>query len=189
MIRTTKENIVFSNKFFHVYNNEVIFNEKKEGTHLKVEGASSKDGIGILPVLKNGNIVLIKNFRYAVNDWVYQVIKGGNGTKFENNEDALNCAKEELEEEAAMKFGDIIPLGEFYESPSLISVRGFGFIGVDCEFVKQSIFAEDTEVIDEVMEFDPWLVEDFLKDKKVCSTSLYLIKTYQLLLLKQQSKK
>lgn len=186
MIKTLKENLVFSNRFFQVYNNEVLFNEKNEGTHLLVEGTTSKDGIAVLPVLENGNIVLIKNFRYGANDWVYQVIKGGNGTAFKNIEEATKCVKEELEEEASIKTDKLTFLTECYENPAFVKTKCFAFIADNCQFVEQEIFAEDTEVIEEVLELDPFMVDEFLKDKKVCATTMYLIKAYQVQLLSKK---
>lgn len=189
MIKTIKENIVFSNSYFKVYNNDVVFNGKKEGTHLKIMGAKTSDGIAVLPILENGNIVIIKNFRYAVNDWVYQAVKGGNGIVFKTEEDALKCMDEELEEEVSMKSDDIVTLNTFYETPSIMSVKGQAFLAKNCKLIENSEAPEDTEVIDEVMEFDPWLIDDFLKNKNVCSTTLYLIKSYQLELLKEKLNK
>ena len=67
MIRKLEEVIILKNRFFKVFNDRVVFNEKNEGTHLKIEQTNKQDGIAILPVLENGNVLLIKNYRYSIN--------------------------------------------------------------------------------------------------------------------------
>jgi ADP-ribose pyrophosphatase len=55
--------------------------------------------VGIVPVLKNGNIVLIKQFRYPVGVVTYEIPAG----KLSKGENPPSCAKRELAEEANLK--------------------------------------------------------------------------------------
>ncbi len=190
MIKKIKENLVFNNKFFNVYNDNVLFNKKKEGTHLRVESPSKQDGIAVLPVLKNGNILLIKNYRYAIGRYVYQVVKGGNGTVFKNKELAVQCMREELEEEANLVTNDFLFLSKFYESPSLINVTGYSFIALDCEEpTERERYPEDTESIDSVLEIPFTELELFLESNEVCSISAFLIQKYINIKLKESISK
>lgn len=181
MIKTLKENIVLQNKFFTVYNNEVLFNESKEGVHLKVEsGKNQADGIAVLPILENGNILLVKNFRYAADRFTYQAVKGGNGTKFTTDELAIQCVVEELEEEMNKQSNDIIFLKKYYESPSIMAAQGHAFLAFNCkEVVDKKYYMEESECIDDIIEIPFEEIDDFMKDKETCATTLYLISEYQ----------
>lgn len=187
MIKKIKESIVFKNKFFTLYNDEVEFNEKTKGTHVKLEGANKQDGIAVLPVLENGNILLVKNFRYSANKFLYQVVKGGNGTQFTTDELALQCVKEELEEEMNKYSEHIIPFGRFYESPSILSTNGFGFLALNCkEVIDKKYHMEDSECIDSIVEIPIDEIDDFMRGVETCSTTLFLISKYQKHLLEEK---
>jgi ADP-ribose pyrophosphatase len=69
--------------------------ELPNGEHGYREVLSHPGGIVILPVLDDGKILLIKQFRYALNKVIYEFPAG----KLEPGEDPFECAKRELEEE------------------------------------------------------------------------------------------
>lgn len=190
MIKTIKENIVFSNQYFTVFNNDVEYDNEVKGVHIKMESANKQDGIAVLPVLKNGNILLIKNYRYSVDKFLYQVVKGGNGTKFTNMDLALQCVKEELEEEANKMSDDILYTGSFYESPSLLALKGESFIAFNCtEVIDKKYYQEDSECIESIVEINVNDIEDFMKDKETCSTTAYLLSEYKNYLLVKKIEK
>jgi len=55
--------------------------------------------VGILPVLPDGSMIFVKQFRYAMNSVIYEIPAG----KLEVGEDHLECAKRELSEETGYK--------------------------------------------------------------------------------------
>tara|TARA_Y100000588_G_scaffold321228_1_gene352338 strand:+ start:38991 stop:39557 length:567 start_codon:yes stop_codon:yes gene_type:complete len=186
MIRKLEEVIILKNRFFKVFNDRVVFNEKNEGTHLKIEQTNKQDGIAILPVFENGNVLLIKNYRYSINKEIYQVVKGGNGTIFENQDIALQCAKEELEEEAGLVSKNIRFLQTFYESPSILNIKGYSFLALNCKEPKiRKRYKEETESISGYVEIKFEDLEDFLLNNEMCSTSMFLIQKYINLKLKE----
>jgi ADP-ribose pyrophosphatase len=55
--------------------------------------------VGIVPVLPNGNIVFVKQYRHPVQEVTYEIPAG----KLSKGEDPLSCVKRELAEEANLK--------------------------------------------------------------------------------------
>ena len=68
----------------------------------------------ILPVTDDGKIILVRQYRYAAGEPMLEVPAG----KIEHNGESPDiCAARELEEEAAVTAGELIPLGYVYTSP------------------------------------------------------------------------
>lgn len=57
------------------------------------------DAAAIVPVLPNGKIVMVRQYRLAVDEWTLEIPAG----KLDGDEDYLVCATRELEEEAGYK--------------------------------------------------------------------------------------
>lgn len=69
----------------------------------------------VLPVLDDGSIVLIRNYRFAVDEHLYELPAG----MLEPDERALATAGRELIEETGYTAGRIEKLGQFYTSPGV----------------------------------------------------------------------
>jgi ADP-ribose pyrophosphatase len=67
----------------------------------------------ILPVLDDGSIVLIRNYRFAVDEHLYELPAG----MLDPGEDPRDCAARELAEETGYAAGRIEKLTEFYTGP------------------------------------------------------------------------
>ncbi|MDG7042413.1 MAG: NUDIX hydrolase, partial [Nitrososphaerota archaeon] len=70
-----------------------------------------KGAVAILPITEDGSIILEKQFRYALNSWLWEVPAG----TIEDDEEPLECARRELREETGYegtgfkKVGEVIP--------------------------------------------------------------------------------
>jgi len=67
----------------------------------------------VLPVLADGSIVLIRNYRFAVDEHLCELAAG----VLEDREDPAACAARELAEETGYTAGRIEKLGVFYSTP------------------------------------------------------------------------
>ncbi|MCK4601974.1 MAG: NUDIX hydrolase, partial [Phycisphaerae bacterium] len=67
----------------------------------------------VLPVLGDGSIVLIRNYRFAVDEHLYELPAG----MLEASEAPTACAARELAEETGYTAGKIEKLGQFYTGP------------------------------------------------------------------------
>lgn len=67
----------------------------------------------VLPVLDDGRIVMIRNYRVAVDERLWELPAG----KLEPGEQPKAAAERELQEETGYRAGSMTKLGEFYTSP------------------------------------------------------------------------
>jgi ADP-ribose pyrophosphatase len=75
--------------------------------------------VTVVPVLDDGRLVMIRNWRVAVGQWLDEFCAG----KLEPGEDPAAAAARELEEETGHAAGEIRPLGTFFTSPGFADER------------------------------------------------------------------
>jgi len=76
------------------------------------------------PAAPDPQILLIKQYRYAAEDFLYEVPAG----RLDPNESPIDCARRELAEETGCTAAQIEPLYTFYTTPGFIDERIHGFI-------------------------------------------------------------
>lgn len=140
---------IFKNKFIEIYNDKVKFPSGYEGTYIRV-AAPINESVAILPVTKDGKIVLIKTFRHGTRSWGYEVPKGGICEK----EEAIHAAERELREETGAESDNYLYVGEYSDSPAIYSNFLKCFIAFDCEITKENSI-EDSEAIESILITDP----------------------------------
>ena len=67
----------------------------------------------VLPILDDGSIVLIRNYRFAVDEDLYEVAAG----VLEPGEDPADCAARELAEETGYTAARLVKLGSYLTGP------------------------------------------------------------------------
>ena len=67
----------------------------------------------VLPVLEDGRVVLVRQYRYPVAESLLELPAG----TLEPGEDPLACAARELAEETGFNARTLAPLGRFYSAP------------------------------------------------------------------------
>lgn len=96
-----------------------IFNVVLEKLHLKngtlrqKELIEHKGAVIIVPVLENGEIVLIKQYRRPIDQIIIEFPAG----KLEEGEKPKDCARRELQEEIGFKPGLLTDLGRIFTTP------------------------------------------------------------------------
>ena len=128
------------NKFFQVENNDVLFNEKKEGQHLRIV-PTSYEGVAVLPIMEDGKVMIQDEYRYTYEGYITQVVKGG----LKEGQTPEDAEREELEEEMSLSYDKLIPLGQFVEHPSIVRQKGHAFVAMGCKYKENSLEAEETE--------------------------------------------
>lgn len=81
----------------------------------------------VLPVLDDGRLVLIANFRLAVDEELIELPAG----TLDPHEPPELCAKRELAEETGYRAGRIEPLATFYSTPGILNERMYAFLATD----------------------------------------------------------
>ena len=87
-------------------------------------------GVGVLPIDRNGNVILVRQFRYAFDAELLEIPAG----KMDHGpEDAAECGKRELKEETGCTAGRFVPLGAMYPSPGFLTEVTYLFAALDLE--------------------------------------------------------
>lgn len=81
----------------------------------------------VLPILADGRIVLIHNYRVAVGQELLEVPAG----TIDNAEPAIECAARELAEETGYRAGRLTPLVTCFSSPGILSERMEAFLATE----------------------------------------------------------
>jgi len=91
--------------------------------------------VAVLPVLSDGSIVLIHNYRFAVDEHLLEIPAG----MLEEGEDPADCAARELAEETGYTAGRIERLGEFFTAPGTTDERMHAFLATDLADGEQNL--------------------------------------------------
>jgi len=86
-------------------------------------------GVGVLPIDSNGNVILVRQFRYPFGMELLELPAG----KLDHgeNEDIADCGARELKEETGCTAGRLVPLGKMYPSPGFLTEVTYLFAGLD----------------------------------------------------------
>jgi len=116
------------------------------GARVRVDRVKFPNSVAVLPLFSDGTVVLLKQYRPAVEDWVLEAPAG----VVEAGEDPRSAAVRELEEEAGLKAdpSKLILVGEGYVSPGYSTEVMSLFIALNPEESKAK--PEEHEVIETV---------------------------------------
>ncbi len=84
-----------------------------DGSESKREIVEHPGSAAVVPLLPNGRILLVRQFRKAVEDSLIEIPAG----KLDKNESPAECALRELEEETGFRAGNLYKILDLYSSP------------------------------------------------------------------------
>ena len=102
---------IFKGRVVHLQRDEVRL---PDGSNAFREVIRHPGGVGILPLMEDGTVLVVRQFRYP-GDSVLTEIPAG---KLEYGEDPLDCGKRELSEEVGAGAREWIFLGNIYPTPA-----------------------------------------------------------------------
>jgi len=105
-----KSQILFKGKVFDHQVDEIEYESGNRGIR---EVAIHPGGAVVVPIKDDGKIILVKQFRYPLQNTLIELPAG----KLDKDEDPLVCATRELEEETGYKAKEIKKLGKIYTAP------------------------------------------------------------------------
>ena len=105
---------IYSGPVFTVTRDEILLPDGKGGHRDLVH---SHGGVVILPVDGEGNVTLVRQFRYAHNKVLLEAVAG----KLERGEEPYPAAKRELKEETGLSAGKWTFLGAIETSPGFLT--------------------------------------------------------------------
>jgi len=89
----------------------------------------------VLPVLQDGSIVLIRNYRFAAREHLYELPAG----LLDDGEAPESCAARELTEETGYRAGKIERLGSFFSTPGSSDQLIHAYLATDLSDGRQSL--------------------------------------------------
>lgn len=105
------------------------------GRTIRREVVRHPGAVVILPIASDGNILLIRNHRFSVDQELYELPAG----TLEHPEPPDECAKRELHEEAGCTAATWFPLGRFYTSPGFSDELMWAYAAKDLTMVGQQL--------------------------------------------------
>lgn len=137
-IEICSSELVLRGRIFDVLNETIRLPSGLEQNLLVVDHPGA---VCVAPVLPTGELLLVRQYRHAVGDWLIEIPAG----RLEVNEDPLAAARRELEEETGHRAHDWKVLQEFYPGPGFNSERIVMFEARDLELVQGGGLACDPD--------------------------------------------
>jgi ADP-ribose pyrophosphatase len=116
------------------------------GTALDREIIVHPGAVIVLPLLTDSDIVMIHNYRYAIERELLELPAG----TLDPDEGPATCAARELEEETGYRARRIEPMGEFYTTPGIANELMRCFVAYDLQQTQQRLDSGErirTEVV------------------------------------------
>ena len=89
----------------------------------------------MVPMLNNQEVVLIKQYRHAIREFIWEIPAG----TLDSGESPLNCAQRELVEETGYSAGDWHQLGTITPLPGCSDERIHIFLALDLKIAEQQL--------------------------------------------------
>ena len=86
------------------------------------------DAVLVVPLTTDGKIVALRQYRYPVRAWTWEIVGGAAGP-----EGVVAAAHRELLEEIGGTCRELILLGSYYMSVSTMTVRSYAYLALDVE--------------------------------------------------------
>ena len=109
-IKIHKRNVIYKGNILNLNVDKVTLPNGKEATREVVQHCKA---CCIVPMVEEGKIILVRQFRYALKDYIWELPAG----LLEPGEKPIECAKRELEEETGYSAKKITEILKFYTSP------------------------------------------------------------------------
>ena len=139
MSKAIESQTVFAGRVLDV---AVEKHQMPDGRQASFEIIRHPGGSAVLPVLPDGRVLLIRQFRPAIGGMVYEIPAG----RLEPGESAYDCAGRELIEEAGYSAAQMLPLGGLWSTVGFCDEYIHLFLARDLTGVEQNL--EPDEIID-----------------------------------------
>ncbi|HBY06867.1 MAG TPA: NUDIX hydrolase [Chloroflexi bacterium] len=112
---TLKSEKIYANPWFALRQDQVRTHTGAEITYTFMEHPGA---VGVVPLTPAGEIILIRSYRYTVNDWCWEVPMGGR-----DHENIAVVARKELKEEIGGESNQLEYINFFYANNGVSNIR------------------------------------------------------------------
>ena len=152
---------VFEGKIIKLFFDKVMLPNKKLATREKVWHPGA---VAVVPLTSNNEIILIKQYRYPVEEVLIEIPAG----KLDKDEIPSDCAKRELQEEVGAVGGNLIHLSSFHTTPGFSNELLHLYLAIN--FEKKENNPDEDEFLQilnvPIKECIDWVFEGKIKDAK-----------------------
>ena len=135
----SQEPVLFRSRIFKITERTCV---GRSGRTLRRHIVVHPGAVGIVPILQDGRVGLIKQFRVAIQKEIYEIPAGTR----EEGEAPLATAARELAEEIGGHCAELVPLGSIFTSPGVLQEELFLFLARDVALGESA--PEDGELIE-----------------------------------------
>ncbi|MEA2693737.1 MAG: ADP-ribose pyrophosphatase [Acidobacteriota bacterium] len=100
----------------------------------------------VVPVLSSGEVLLIRQYRYATGGYLLEVPAG----KLDPGESPETCARREVEEETGYRPGKLTPLGWIWTTPGFADEKIWLYLATELEETKQALQEDEVLTIEKL---------------------------------------
>lgn len=147
---TLSSTIAWSCPWYAVRQDEILLPNGEIGEYNTIV---KETAVWILPVTPAGEIVLLRHYRYTVDDWCWEIPAGG----VKPGQSIEEAAREELREEIGGQAQSLEKLGRFYTANGICNEEGYYFLATGVTL------GPTTHEPAELMELHPTPIPDVLR--------------------------
>ena len=118
---TVDSRVVWSCPWFSVRQDEIVLPDGRPGVYNVVQHPGA---VWVVPVTVTGDVLLIRHYRYAVDDWCWEVPAGG----MREGQKPLEVAQKELKQEVGGEAAAWHDAGQFYTSNGISNEVGHVYL-------------------------------------------------------------
>ena len=111
------------------------------GREMDLELVHHRGAAAAVPVLEDGTVLLVRQYRYATGGWLLEIPAG----KLDGGESPETCAAREAEEEVGYRPGKLEPLGWIWTTPGFADEKIWLYLATGLQPAQQGL--EDDEVL------------------------------------------
>ncbi len=156
----TSSETIFRGRVFNLQRDQVI---EPSGVKTTREIIVHPGSVVVLPVLPDGRIVMIRQYRHAAGQYLWELVAGHK----EPGEDPVEGARRELAEETGYTAERITKLLDIYPSPGLLGEKMDIFLAEGLKKGKARP-EEDEKITQRIMTLRE--IEDWMQSGKICDS-------------------
>ncbi len=137
---------IYKGKVVHLFIESVTL---PNATTIELEIVRHPGAAAVVPILENGKVVLIRQYRYAAGGYLYEIPAG----KLSDGETPEACAVREVEEETGWHIGRLHKLTTIFTAPGFCDEQIHLYLGTGLTRCRQQLDPDEVlEVVE--MSFD-----------------------------------
>ena len=98
----------------------------------------------VVPLDSDGNVLLVKQYRYASGGWLLEIPAG----KLDGGEAPEACARREVEEETGQRPGELVPMGWIWTTPGFTDERIWLYLARDLTPARQNLQTDEVLTVE-----------------------------------------